>query len=713
MGVPSELGSSLKSMRLFVCLALISWSAFAAPDASVLQKVPLRFERDSSHTWTARSFGFGVGVGEEWTAIALGKEGLRLQFAGGNPKAAFVGEQKSGTPNNHFTGAGSYSSDTFLRLRRTGVYPGIDVVYYGVGQSLEYDFELAPGADPGQIRMRFQGAEQEHVADDGSLVLTLANGDVTQKAPVTYQRKASGEVVQVSSAYRHEADGSYSIQLGNYDESAKLVIDPQMLFVAYLAGNGAEGPLSISQDKNGSIYIAGFTSSNNFPLVGTAYSGFLLSPNPHIFTTKMNPLGPQDQVITYSGYFGGMFGDSLRAAVVDRDGVLYMTGITDDFFFPTTPNAYSRANGETRKMFLAALDTNLPGESGLKYSTFFGGTGNEEPTAIALAGAGKVYITGFTNGTDLPVKNALQSVRFNGFDGWAAAFDITKSGTDSLLASTYLGGSFFDYPRSIAVDAAGKAYIAGDTFSYDFPVTPGAYQTVYRGGGDDFLVKLDLVAGKLEYGTFIGGSTIDQAWKVLLDAQGRVALGGFTLSEDFPISARAMQPRIAGVTDTTLTILDLTTTNSAQALVYSTYFGGSDGEVIIDMRIGPAGRYYIGGYTLSRDFPVVDALRPTSELGGRDGFVSIIDTVDTPQRALVYSSYVTGPGSQQVQGLEVDAAGNVYVTGQSFGNIYSTGGPTPPADSATDVFIFVFRPSAPPIVRQDSVDSPQNSRTRR
>lgn len=705
-------------MRLFVCLALASWSAFGAAasvplDASVLQRVPLRFERDSSRVWTARSFGFGVGVGEEWTAIALGKEGLRLQFVGGDAAAGFVGEKKSATPNNHFTGAGSYSSDTFLRLRRTGVYQGIDVVYYGLGQSLEYDFELAPGADPAQIRMRFQGASQQHVSQDGSLVLTLGSGEVTQKAPITYQRKASGEVVRVASAYRREDDGTYSIQLGEYDESRQLVIDPQMLFVAYLAGNGAEGPLSISKDKNGSIYIAGFTSSNNFPLVGTAYSGFLLSPNPHIFTTKLNPLGPQETVITYSGYFGGMFGDTLRAAVVDPDGVLYLTGITDDFFFPTTTNAYARANGETRKMFLSVLDTNLPGETGLKYSTFFGGTGNEEPTAIALAGAGKVYITGFTNGTDLPVKNALQATRFNGFDGWAAAFDTTKSGTDSLLASTYLGGSFYDIPRSIAVDSAGKAYIAGDTFSYDMPVTPGAYQTVYRGGGDGFLFKLDLVGAKVEYGTFLGGSTIDQTWKVLLDAQGRVALGGFTLSDDYPISQNAMQPRIAGETDTTFTILDLTKTNPAQALVYSTYFGGNDGEAILDMRIGPGGRYYLGGYTLSRNLRVVDALRPASELGGLDGFVAIIDPLETADKALVYSSYVTGPGSQQVQGIEVDAAGNVYVTGQSFGNIFSTGGPAPPDDSSTNVFLFVFRPSAPPVVRQTNTEPAQNTRTRR
>ena len=131
------------------------------------------------------------------------------------------------------------------------------------------------------------------------------------------------------------------------------------------------------------------------------------------------------------------------------------------------------------------------------------------------------------------------------------------------------------------------------------------------------------------------------------------------------------------------------------------------------MRIGPSGRYYIGGYTLSRDLKTVDALRPTSALGGTDGFVAIIDTIETPEKALVYSSFVTGPGFQVVQGIEVDSAGNVYVTGQSFGNVFLTGQAAPPADSSTDVFLFVFRPSAPTVVRQDSVELPTNTRSRR
>jgi hypothetical protein len=692
-------------MRLIVCTVLFAGSVLAAaqPDPSVIQKVPLRFEQDSNHLWTARSFGFGVGLSRNGATAVLGKETLGVEFVGGNVVAPFVGERKSKTPSTHFSHDGNYTRDAFLAVRRKDVYPGVDVVFYGQGQSLEYDFELDAGADVSAIRMQFDGSQDVRLTGKGELVVKLAQGEIVQKAPVTFQRTASG-VVSVASSYVALADGTYGVRLGNYDHSRAVTVDPQMLFTAYLAGTGAEAPLSISQDRNGSIYIAGYTSSDDFPLVGTAYTGFLLTPNQHVFTSRLNPLKTGDDVLTYSGYFGGMFGDSLRAAVVDPNGVLYMTGITDDFFFPTTANAYAKSNGERRKMFLSVLDTNLPGASGLKYSTFFGGNeGVEEPTSIALGPiSGQVYIAGFTNSIELPTKNAIQSTRFSGYDAFVAGFDTNKSGADSLLASTYFGGSFYDRARSIVVDRAGKVYIAGETFSYDFPVTPGAYQTTYRGGSDAFVAKLDMTTAKTEYATFIGGSSIDQAWKILLNGQGHVAVGGFSISEDYPTTPNAMQPRIAGESDATLTILDLSQNVSARALTYSTFYGGSDGEVILDMRIGFDGRYYIGGYTLSRDLKTVDALRPTSENGSTDGFVAILDVTETPQRALAYSSFVTGPGFQMVNGIEVDAAGNVYVTGQSFGNVFSTGGAAPPENGSSDVFIFVFRPSPPTVVRSQS-----------
>jgi hypothetical protein len=707
-------------MRWIVCFAVAAPAVFAASPASMLSRVPLRFEQAAPGAYLARGFGFGVEMRGAQAAMLLGQERLRLEFAGGNAEAPLCGEAKSATPNHEFRGREVRTSDAYLRVRAAEVYPGIDVVYYGAGQSLEYDFELAPGADIHQVRMRFGGANRVRLTETGDLELTLAHGVVTQKAPVTFQRLDSGEVVSVASHYVPTADGGYGLELGSFDARRALVVDPQLLFTAYLAGGGAENPLSISQDRNGSIYVAGNTSSRDFPLVGQAYSGFMLSPNPHVFVSKLNPLSTGDDVITYSGFFGGDFGDTLRDAVVNPDGVIFLTGITDDFFFPTTPNAYARSNQETRKMFVAAIDTRLPGKDGLIYSTFFGGKGpNEEPTAIALGPQpGQVYITGFTQGSDLPVKNPYQEKHFNAAienrpdpDGFVAAFDITKSGADSLLASTYFGARSFDVPRSIAVDADGKAYIAGYTYSWELPVTGDAFQRTYAGGGDGFVAKLDLLGGRLEYASFLGGSTIDQTWRVVLDGPNRVALGGFTLSANYPVTTNALQPVQNGLGDATLTILELN--KGREGLMYSTYFGGSDGDFVYALRKGPAG-YYLGGYTLSRDLRTVDALRPASAGGGTDGFVAILNPAEAPANQLVYSSYVTGPGYQTVNALTVDALGNVYVTGQVYGNVFDPGQAAPPENSASDVFLFVFRPSAPPPARVGAMPSPAiGKRTRR
>jgi len=688
----------LSILSLASALCFVSLSGFAAPASDVLARLPLRFEaadgqKGASQKWIARGPGFGVAFTQEGSFMQLGDRGLRLTLPGGNRHAKLEGVDKSATPTNYF-GKPFRSADAYGRLRQVGVYPGINIVYYGQGQSLEYDFELAGGADPSQIRMRFEGADSISLGPQGEIVLTIGDRQVTQNPPVVYQRRGAGETVGVPSAYAMKEDGSIGITLGHYDVNQALVIDPTVRFTAYLAGTSADAPVGIGHDKNGSIYIAGNTYSPDFVLVGQAYTGFFLSTAKQVFTTVMNPLGPQDTVVTYSGYFSGSFGDDLKAMTVSNDGVFYLAGVTDDFNFPVTPTGYLTANGGVRRSFVSVIDPKLPGTDGLVYSTFFAGTKTDEPTGIAFAG-GKIYVTGFTTSDDYPVTaNAYQATRPGGsFDGFVAELDPTQSGTASLISSTYLGGGGQDIPRAIAVAADGQAYVAGYTRSVDFPTTPNSFRPFYGGGGEAFLTRLDLAANTVTYSTFLGGSGQDQATKILVEPSGRVAITGFTLSDNFPVTSNALQSSQAGNGDAFLTILNPGAPDFTTALVYSTYLGGTDSDVAYDMRRDAAGKYYLCGYTLSLDFPTQNALNPTSFPGNSiDGFVSVIDPTALPLKSLIYSSHITGPGYQIAYGVDVDAQGNIYVTGTALGDVFGGMGAKSPENSNLNVFLLVFQP---------------------
>jgi hypothetical protein len=279
--------------------------------------------------------------------------------------------------------------------------------------------------------------------------------------------------------------------------------------------------------------------------------------------------------------------------------------------------------------------------------------------------------------------------------------DPTQSGAASMVASGYFGGSGLDYGASVAVDAAGFVYVAGVTYSFNIPITAAPYQASANGSGEAFLVKLALEAPLIVYSTYLGGSGTDGAKKVLIDPAGRVAIAGYTSSANFPITQNAYQPLLGGpnATNTTsatnafLSILDLTLP-PAQSLVYSTFYGGSVDEVPYSLRLDASGNYYLGGFTLSPDLPVSqNALNPSSAKGGFDGFIALINPSAPAINSLVYSSYVTGPGSQIVYGVDFDASGTVYSTGFSTGNIYPAGYQTyTAAPGVAKVFIYGFKP---------------------
>ncbi len=568
-------------------------------------------------------------------------------------------------------------------MRRTGIYPGIDLLYYSRNGELEYDFEIAPNADPSRIALSFEGADSVRLNDHGDLVLSLAGKELTERAPSVYQRRASGEMVTVEASYRIGQDGVVRFHLGDYDRSAALVIDPAIFYVAFLGGSFGDVGVSVGHDSLGYIYVGGYTYSSDFPLGGVGYkntpSGLL-----DCFLLKLNPYATDPtQVIVYSSYFGGSSDDILASMKVDAVGIMYFTGSTDSTDFPTSGSAYSSTLANLTHAFVVALDSNQDGIQSEIYSSYFGGTtGNEAGEGIFQTN-GFIYITGYTTSTDLPTVGAFQASPASSYDAFVAKFNpAATDGPSSLIFSSYLGGGGQDWGRDIAADNSGLIYVTGSTFSSDFPFTASTAYQNYAGEGDAFLTVIDPNASVVVYSTFFGGNTgFEEAEKILVDPNGkRVAIAGYTLSSDLPKTQNAYQPVMPAASNVDasgnllgsngfLAVFDMTVQTPGKGLVYGTYLGGFGGEVIYDMKRDARGRYYLCGYTLSRNFPVTgSALNTASAGGGLDGFVTVLDPAATQQ--LVYSSYVTSKGTQTVYGVDIDAKGTVWITGLATGSIF-------------------------------------------
>ncbi|HVO97112.1 MAG TPA: SBBP repeat-containing protein [Bryobacteraceae bacterium] len=628
--------------------------------------------------------------------MRLGDRTLRTAFVGANPAAPFTGVDQSAHPTNWFRGKAYQRVENFSKLRRTGVYPGIDLIYYSRNGELEYDFEVAPGADPSRIAMRFEGADSLRLNEHGDLVVSLAGEELTQRAPEIYQRKASGEMVAVSGSYRVAENGIVRFQLGGYDRSAALVIDPAVAYVAFLSGSASDQGISVGHDPQGYIYFGGYTYSTDFPSGGIGYSKTSYG-SLDCFLMKINPYASDPtQVIVYSSYFGGTSDDILTAMQVDAAGIMYFTGSTDSTDFPVSGGAYaSLPAAPYTHAFLVALDSNQDSIYSEIYSTYFGGTtGNEVGEGIYQAN-GFIYITGFSNSTDLPTSGAFQGTLAGSDDAFVAKFDPTQQGQASLIFCSYLGGGAQDRGLDVAVDSKGLIYVTGFTYSLDIGYTTNGYSN-YAGGGDAFLAVIDPSQSALNYLTFFGGSSgYDSAKRMVVDPNGKwVAIAGYTMSSDLPHTQNAYQPVMPSLTNVDssgnqlatngfLAVFDMTkATAPGQGLLYATYFGGYAGEVIYGVNRDSQGRFYLCGYTLSSNLPVTNnAFNSASAGGGLNGFVTILDI--TAPNQLVYSSYVTGPGNQTVHGVDIDSHGTVWITGMASGNIFPAGYETFPTNPQT------------------------------
>lgn len=585
-----------------------------------------------------------------------GMEELRMKsnYLIGNDPAAW----RTGIPN-------------FARVETPEVYPGITLAWYGTQQALEYDFVVGPGADPAAITMSIEGADRIEVDPNGDLVLRVGNETVYQRAPVSYQA-INGTKRTVTSRYQLKGGNRIGFAVEGYDAKRQLVIDPVIDFSTFFGGIGSDEGFAIAIDAAGAAYVTGTTYSNNFntfaPLQTINRGGKF-----DAFVTKINAAGTG---IVYSTYLGGSSEDEGRGIAVDASGNAYIAGITNSSDFNTRNPLQPTITGLTEDAFITKVNAN---GTDLIFSTYFGGGNIDQAFGIALDAAGDIYLAGSTVSADFRTKNPFQPGNLGGSDAFIAKI---KGDGSQTIYSSYLGGTGFDEAYSVAVDAFGNAYVAGQTASTDFN-TINALQPANGGGGSDaFIAKVNAQGTALIYSSYVGGSAVDVAYGVAVDVNTNAYITGHTFSTDYPLM-NPLQGTNAGNADAFISRINA----FGSGFVYSTYLGGTGGDFSRGIAVDGNAQAYIAGRTASTDFPLSNALQPTNR-GNLDAFVAKLSLTGSQ---LAYSTYLGGSEDDLAYGITVDNGGNAFVVGDTRSTDFNTKNPLQAANrGGVDAFVSKF-----------------------
>jgi YD repeat-containing protein len=651
--------------------------------------VPLAFEpnvgqTDSSVQFLAHGPGYMAFLTPTHTVLTLAppagapgsaanvEDVLGLQFLGANPNAQAVGTDLLSSRSNYFpsndpstwhTDVPNYGGVTYH-----DIYPGIDLVFNDSGQhQLEFNFVVSPGADPNTIHLSYQGVQSMSVDGQGDLLLNTAHGQVVQKTPGLFQQQADGQHTPVTGQYQLLGNGFVGLQLGSYDPTQPLTIDPVLSYSTYLGGSAGDTGTGIAVDANGSAYVTGFTASTNFPTTSGAFQGTLSGTN-DAFVTKFNPAG---NALMYSTYLGNGVSPTEGVAVaVDVAGNAYVTGQTSSSSFPTTAGAYQSALHGSSDAFVSKLDA---AGNALVYSTYLGGSGSgmgqQQGTGIAVNGQGQAVVTGFTNASNFPTTTGAPQGSLSGTqDAFVTQLNAAGSG---LLYSTYLGGSGTDTGTGVALDPAGDAYVTGSTTSSNFPTTSGAYQTADPGAGTNaFLTKVNATGTAWVYSSYLGGSSGSaQGNAVAVNAAGDAYITGATTTSTFPTTGGAYQTSLPMFLNDAAFVTEVAA--SGGSLVYSSFLSGSGmlgNTQGLGIAVDGQGQAHVTGLTNDSTFPTLNATQ-SSYGGNTDAFVTRLNAAGS---GLVFSTFLGGSGADQGNGIAVDLAGNSYVVGTTSSTNFPT-----------------------------------------
>jgi hypothetical protein len=642
------------------------------------RSLPFSFEpnlgqSDARVKFLARTRGITVFLTATDTVLSTGRSAVRMRLVGANSAARIEGLDALPGRSHSFIGRDPSrwrtNVPTYARVAYRDIYPGIDVVYYGTQErQLEYDFVVGPGADPRAIRLTFDGVDRLELNGTGDLVLHVGNTSLRFGKPLVYQRSEDARR-KVAGRWAFENRTTVGFHVGSYDARRPLVIDPTIVLATYVGGGATDQAFAIALDASANVYLTGNTNSADFP---TTVGALQTTPRGSVdaFVVKLNSAFTTR---TYSTYLGGTTGDDAgRGIAVDAAGNAYVTGFTASTDFPTTGGAFQTAfGGGGLDAFVVKLN---PAGSSLVYGTYLGGAGSDVGLGIAIDTGQNAYVTGGTFSANFPTAAGVsQTALAGGRDAFVTQLNAAGS---ALVYSTYLGGAGTDVGNAIAVDGTGAAYITGSTtcagspcvVSTDFPTTGGVVQTtrpVGAGAGvtDAFVTKLT-PAGVRSYSTLLGGTFGDEGLAIKVDGAGNAFVTGGTSSggappAGFPVTAGF--DNFTGATQAFLTKLDplgavilfsrsvpTGTLNSV-----SRDAGPAPPSVSTSIGLDAVGNVYVSG-SETRAAPSASRLT--------DAFVIVFNQAFA---SLIPEFFVGGTGDDLGLALAVDAAGNVFLAGET------------------------------------------------
>lgn len=579
---------------------------------------------------------------------------LKMRFVGASATPILEGLDLKPSKSHYFIG--NHAKKWFKNVANYGkviykdLYPGVDAIFYGNQQQLEYDITVSPGYNPQEVRLHIEGAKKLFIDSSENLHLVINDDqEVQMLKPFVYQMEGDKKI-QIEARLVVSKDNEISFDIGDYDTSKTLVIDPVISYSTYLGGNGEDYAEGIAVDLEGNTYVSGLTTSADFPTTTGSFQP-TVEPGIHAFISKMNATGSD---LVYSTYLGGSNVDFSTSIAIDLKGNAYVAGLTSSNDFPVTQGAYQTSLVGRQNAFITMINST---GSDLLYSTYLGGSSVDQATGIAVDIEGSAYVVGMTSSDDFPItKCAFQFRKSPKALGNAFVTKMSPDGS-SLEYSTYLGGSNYDVGNAIAVDNNGNAYITGFTESPDFPTTSEAFQKTLACGASSnaFISKLDPDGFGLIYSTYLGGSSSDMGSDIAIDLSGNAYVTGSTDSLDFPITAGSFQTTLTGLQNAFITKLNPMGT----APVYSTYVGGTAYDYGSGIAVDSAGNASIVGVTISTDFPTTaDAYQPAL-IGYQN---ALLTQINSEGSSLIYSTYL-GANFDMGTCIALDIGGNAYIAG--------------------------------------------------